>query len=207
MRLVCISDTHKYYTNLDMPEGDVLIHAGDIDVYENITEVYHFKKWLDKQKYRYKLVIAGNHDRMFELANDLCRSILSDSCTYLENSQTTIKGIKFWGSPITPTFMNWYFMANRGDDITRYWDMIPKDTDVLITHGPPMKILDKTADGDYAGCYDLARIIKQIKPKVHVFGHIHEGAGQVKIGDTTYINASVLDENYDLVNKPIVIDI
>lgn len=212
MKICFISDTHKHYTELVMPEADVLVHSGDFDIYENISELQHFKRWLDKLPYKRKIIVAGNHDRMFALANDLCRSIIKDSCDYLENSQVVIDGVKFWGSPITPTFCNWYFMADRGDEIKRYWDMIPIDTDVLITHGPPLKILDELIDTkENVGCWDLRhKVMKMSNLRIHAFGHIHrekDDVRMIQIGRTKFINASNLNDYYEVANQPIVIEI
>ena len=117
---------------------------------------------------------------------------------------------KFWGSPITPTFLDWFFMAERGEEIRRYWNLIPKDTGVLITHGPPMGILDwvpRTYGEHHIGCLDLFDIVTHIKPKLHIFGHIHYSCGKQKLQDTTFINASCINEEYEVVNKPIVVNI
>jgi Icc-related predicted phosphoesterase len=124
------------------------------------------------------------------------------------DSGVTIEGIKFWGSPVTPFFHNWAF--NRYEnEIGPHWDLIPEGIDVLITHGPPHGILDKTIrEGWSVGCKSLKAKVDQIKPQVHVFGHIHEEMGQVEIGGTTFINASVVDERYRLWhNRPPVINV
>lgn len=210
MLITAISDTHKGYKQLKLTEGDILIHAGDWESYNFSSEVKDFSNWLKKQPFKHKIVIAGNHDKFAYEHNLETKEILKDSCIYLENEGIEIEGIKFWGSPITPKFGDWFFMAERGSQIKKYWDIIPKDTNVVITHGPIYGVLDqpffygKFEEG--VGCSDLKKVLKTIKPKLHVFGHIHGSYGIKKIDGTTYINASVMNEEYEVVNEPIIYD-
>lgn len=206
MKIVCIADTHTYYDKVKVPAGDVLIHAGDIDLYNNLDAI-RFNKWIAGLPHEHKIVIGGNHDSFLaNIGKVMCANYLSD-VDYLENSGITIDGIKFWGSPITPRFLDWFFMADRGPEIKKYWDLIPMDTDVLITHGPPMGVLDwvpRTYGEHHIGCADLRDRILQVKPKLHIFGHIHYSYGAHKTADTEYINASCADEEYNMANKPVV---
>jgi hypothetical protein len=115
--------------------------------------------------------------------------------------------IKIWGSPWQPEFHNWAFNLPRGERIKEKWDMIPMNTDILITHGPPMGKLDYVPyDNVNVGCEELLIRIQEVKPKIHVFGHIHEGYGYVFDGNTHYINAAVLNGRYEFRNKPLTID-
>lgn len=211
MKIVCISDTHGYHNQIkDLPDGEMIIHAGDISDIGTFKQIYDFVKWYSSLPYKHKVFIAGNHDfGLYRVGVGYKISIMEmfrkEGLTYLEDKGITIEGVKIWGSPITPTFGNWAFMKDRGDDIKQHWDKIPDDTDILITHGPPQKILDLTTQNIHAGCADLLYCEKY--PKYHIFGHIHEGYGIEEINDTTYINASLLDEMYQLVNQPIVIEI
>jgi Icc-related predicted phosphoesterase len=117
--------------------------------------------------------------------------------TYLENTGVTIDGVSFWGSPYTPEFLHWAFMYRRGRDAKQYWNQIPAGLDVLVTDGPPYGILDQTAPGEeHLGCVELLKAVKAKKPKVHIFGHIHGGAGTFENGDTRFINAAYLNEQY-----------
>ena len=210
MQLVVISDTHGDHKQLIIPKGDVLIFSGDMCSYGHGSEVKNFSNWLKKQPFKHKIVIAGNHDKFVYEHNLETKEILKDSCIYLENEGIEIEGIKFWGSPTTPKFGDWFFMAERGQQIKKYWDMIPLDTNVIITHGPVFSILDQPFfNGKFeegVGCLDLKKTIETIKPKLHIFGHIHGSYGIKKIDGTTYINASVMNEEYEVVNKPIIYD-
>jgi Icc-related predicted phosphoesterase len=213
MRIIAISDTHSMHRQLTIPECDVLIFAGDMCGMNVESEVVDFNNWLGEQPVKHRIVIAGNHDYpLYAFSCAWNRKVLSN-VIYLENSEVVIDGIKFWGSPITPTFMEWWFMANRGDAIKKYWDMIPSDTNVLITHGPAYNILDLTElangdPGDHVGCFDLLQKIKQLEQlKLHCFGHIHSGYGIFKQEGIQFINASSCDENYNIVNKPIEVEI
>lgn len=209
MKIVCVSDTHARHRHFTTPPGDVLIHAGDImNCGYKIGEIKDFNEWLADQPQARKVVIAGNHDRLFE--SSLRGQELLTNATYLENSGTTINGVTFWGSPAQPEFCNWAFNYKRGEEIARIWSRIPYNIDVLITHGPPFGILDWTKPGNGSlGCQDLKRRVQEIKPKLHVFGHIHGGYGVFGEydGGTIFANASLLNEAYQPVNRPIVIDL
>jgi Icc-related predicted phosphoesterase len=211
MRVVVISDTHNQHRKLLLPEGDMIIHCGDVCGRGTSTEVYDFIKWFSSLPFKYKIFIAGNHDFYFEKKgiSELQEELDENNIIYLNDSSIEVEGIKFWGSPVQPWFYNWAFNRQRGEDIKKHWDLIPDDIDILITHGPPKGILDITQNGDNVGCEDLFQAIERVKPKYNLFGHIHEAYGiyDTIYSDTIFINASVLNENYQLVNKPIIIDI
>ena len=208
MRLVLISDTHGQHRKFAIPEGDVLIHAGDF-MYSGryMMEISDFNDWLGSLPHKHKVVVAGNHDILFETPH-VSRALLTNA-TYLENSGAVIEGLKFWGSPVQPEFNDWAFNVKRGRDIKKYWDMIPDDTDVLITHGPPWGIRDRCVPGEteHLGCKDLREAIVRVIPKLHVFGHIHGSHGECILGPTRFVNAALLDERYQPTNEPIVVDI
>jgi len=217
MEITFISDTHWLVSDASdraeltelLPGGPILVHAGDVSGRGTEREIRIFLDWFHKLPYMHKILISGNHDFFFEVAKpEEVQALFAEypGITYLNDSGVTIEGIKFWGSPITPEFHNWAF--NRFEnEIGAHWDLIPDEVDVLITHGPPHGILDKTIrEGWSVGCKHLLKKVDQIKPQVHVFGHIHEAMGQIKIGNTTFINASVVDERYSLYyeNPPII---
>jgi Icc-related predicted phosphoesterase len=198
MRLVGISDTHSLHDSIDkLPKGDVLVHAGDfMNSGYDLRDIVSFNRWLGEQNFKHRVVCAGNHDRYFENAPQQARELLTNA-TYLENDGITIDGVTFWGSPYTPEFLNWAFMYPRGTAAQRYWGMIPDSLDVLITHGPPFGILDQTAPGEaHLGCEELLDVVKKKKPRVHIFGHIHGGAGTFENEATRFINAAYLNERY-----------
>ncbi|KKM25634.1 hypothetical protein LCGC14_1593060, partial [marine sediment metagenome] len=209
IKIICIADTHADYRQLKVPDGDILIHAGDVGLWEEATEIVDFTNWLANLPHKYKIVIAGNHDKLFSTwSKEKIRSFLPN-IIYLENEQVTIEGLKIWGSPMSPTFGNWFFMADRGKEIQKYWDSIPDNLDVLITHSPPYDILDEVPIGvnPHVGCFDLLKTVKKKKPKYHIFGHIHNAYGIEKIEETTFVNCSVMDEGYYIVNKPVVLEV
>jgi Icc-related predicted phosphoesterase len=198
MRLVITSDTHGRHDLIkDLPDGDVFVHAGDfMNSGLHPEEILSFNRWLAKQPIEHRVVCGGNHDRLFQLSRLLARELLSNA-TYLENTGVTIGGVSFWGSPYTPEFLNWAFMYRRGAEAKRCWEQIPTGLDVLITHGPPYGILDQTTPGGkHLGCVELLKAVKAKKPRVHLFGHIHGGAGTFENRDTQFINAAYLDEQY-----------
>jgi predicted phosphohydrolase len=130
MRLVLISDTHQRHDQLTVPDGDVLVHAGDFSTRGGVEEVARFNAWLGTLKHKHKVVIAGNHDFLFEREPTLARSMLTN-VTYLEDSGVTIEGLRFWGSPWQPRFFDWAFNLERGAPLTEKWNLIPTGVDVL----------------------------------------------------------------------------
>jgi predicted phosphohydrolase len=200
-----------FHRDLTLPDGDVLIHAGDHCfgprghmVWGHITD---FGEWLgDQTQFKLRIMIAGNHDTAFEKLRMLARSCLPSNVTYLEEQGVSLDNVFFWGSPWTPSFMGWAFNMDRGDPIARHWELIPGDVNVLITHGPPITVLDGPQN---VGCEELfARVLNLGRLKAHIFGHVHEGYGTMPFFQgTTFVNASVVNEEYELVNQPVVLDI
>lgn len=211
MRLVLLSDTHGFHDQIEVPPGDVLIHAGDFTMTGEERECNSFARWLDSQPHAMKIVVYGNHDLCYDPERARGRFPIPLPAIVLNNSGLEYKGIQFWGSPITPWFGGefWAFNKHRGEEIQKVWANIPDYANVLITHGPPRNFQDHTLSGDYAGCSDLLRRINDLKNlKLHVFGHIHEGYGEFSAPDNpTFVNASCVDFNYRPVNKPIVVEI
>lgn len=203
MRLVLISDTHEQHEQVKLSEGDVLIHAGDY-TFSGVPKVKQkFFKWLADLPFKHKLVIAGNHD----FGEPEFPVKLEGGVQYLYESESVIEGVRFWGSPWTPLFGQWAFMYDRAEGFNM-WSGIPANVDVLITHGPPLGFRDRVAGwGEQVGCYDLREAVLKLKPKLHVFGHIHGSYGQEEFLDTHFINASVCNEAYAPVNAPIVFDL
>ena len=206
MNIDCISDLHGFTPPL--PGGDVLIVAGDCTARDQVTQWGKFFDWFKAQDYKKKILVAGNHDGFLAqcasgedkkyldnlLGEEEFFSLLTDcGCEY--------EGVKFYGSPWTPMFCNWYFMLPRGPAIKAKWDQIPLDTDILITHGPPFGLLDLSHNEDRCGCEELRYAIERIQPKVHIFGHIHEDGGKFvvlkHIGPSTLlVNAAYVDDYY-----------
>lgn len=206
MRIVAISDTHSLHQQIEIPYGDVLIHAGDFTERGTLEEVLDFHEFFRQLPHKHKIIIAGNHDFYFEEFPKRADQIFS-KYHYLLDQQVTIDGVKFYGSPWQPSFQDWAFNLDRGTEIRAKWDLIPADVDVLVTHGAPYGIGDETYMGEKIGCRDLLEAVEGISPKYHIFGHIHEGYGRRVIGETTYINAAVCDVHYRVANPPIVIDL
>ena len=201
-----ISDTHGRHKDLETPEGDMLIHAGDVSSRGLESEIKDFLEWFGKQPHKYKIFIAGNHDFFFEKqGKTTITETIPEEIIYLNDSGITIEGLNIWGSPIQPEFMDWAFNRKRGAEIKHHWDLIPNNTDILITHGPPYGILDKNMREKHTGCEELKKKVDILEPKLHIFGHIHEAFGIKKINKTTYVNASQLNHKYYLTNNPLVI--
>lgn len=197
MLILHFSDTHSKHQELrNLPPADIIIHSGDITFAGSENEVIDFIEWFCALPYKYKIFIAGNHDDCLYGANI---DGLPENCFYLCNSRVTIEGVKFYGVPM---FME---DAMSGDyDINI--QQIPSDTDILITHQPPYGILDSSANINY-GDLNLLQVVLKTKPKYHLFGHIHGAYGIEKSEYTTFANAAILSENYELINEPILLKI
>lgn len=207
MIIDCISDLHGYFPKME--GGDLLIVAGDICGLHGDRDLIFFADWISKQKYKKKVVIAGNHDvALEEFGQTLFNCINFD---YLCDTGTEFEGLKMWGSPWTHQFsgINPHCKAFTGsyenDSLKEKWELIPKDTDILITHCPPYNILDTTKYNEHVGDVYLLDTIIQVKPFLHVFGHVHECGGMYiqMPDDIQYINASHMNEYYEPIHKPV----
>lgn len=215
LRIVVISDTHTLHSHIEMPEGDVLICCGDITFKGQDKAVQDFVEWFGKQSHRHKVAIMGNHELGWEHRTKEATELFAFvGVHYLEQSSVVIDGVRFYGDPRTPFFHNWEWNVSRGEELAKHWAKIPNDTDILITHGPPYKILDWTSDdprdpfGDNVGCEELRKRIKQLnKLNAHCFGHIHSNYGSMTKDGVLFVNASICTNKYAPINKPIVFDI
>jgi predicted phosphodiesterase len=227
MRITILSDTHTRHGLIpmkDLPGGDILIHSGDImnSGYDK-NNILDFCEWFSNIKgYNDKFFIAGNHDRLFELEPEVVKGYLKDypMIDYLEDEEAVLyfdgpngdfpeDNIRIYGLPHTPEFYSWAFNVPRNSHkMQEIMNNIPDNTDILVTHGPPYGILDTiSSENDQAlGCEVLRERVKQVKPRLHIFGHIHGGRGIERIDGTLFINASVLNEQYEYTNKPITLD-
>jgi Icc-related predicted phosphoesterase len=214
MKITFISDTHgkhKHYTskgfNNLLGEGDVLIHSGDVSSVGKKYEIDDFLNWISEVNYTHKVFIAGNHDFLFESMSEIPEEFKLKNVHYLFDSMIEIDGLKIYGSPWQPEFFNWAFNLPRmGSELKSKWLKIPEDLDILVTHGPPYKILDKTPNGLSVGCELLFNRVMEVKPKIHAFGHIHFSYGTTQYLNIDFFNAASLDEDYSPTNKPIKID-
>jgi Icc-related predicted phosphoesterase len=202
MQIVFLSDTHSLHRSLtDLPAGDMIIHAGDISMAGSGAEVMDFIDWFGSLDYKYKIFIAGNHDDCLDgKARERIQKFLPPNMHYLCNSGVETESIRFWGIPFFISCelrIEHYYLALKS---------IPCDTDVLITHRPPFGILDKSADIQY-GCPDLLQTVRTICPRYHLFGHIHDAYGIKHHNGSTFINGAILNENYQLVNAPVVVEL
>eukprot|EP00117_Sycon_ciliatum_P044995 scpid86193/ scgid2541/ Metallophosphoesterase domain-containing protein 1; Adult brain protein 239 len=230
-RFVCISDTHGMHGCLQtrLPWGHVLLHAGDFSHFGRRREVQDVNDFFAQLPHEHKVVIAGNHDLTFDaagrerfLSNSYltrecsslrkhdCATIKSmlTECVYVEDEEVTVRGFRIYGSPWQPKHSNWAFNLDRGQPLIEKWRKIPSGIDILMTHGPPFGHGDLCSALFHAGCVDLlAEVQRRIRPKYHVFGHIHEGHGVTSDGTTVFINAAICDVDYYAIQDPIVFDL
>lgn len=219
MKIVAISDTHQAYLT-DLPPGDILIHAGDFSLLPKnvssnrelmVSELTDLKNWFSSIRDRYKhvILVPGNHDWIFEVDYEFASSFLEDVIV-LNDRAIEIDGIKIWGSPINLEYRNWAFNRAAGEEILKHWNSIPKDTDILITHGPPLGVLDQAFPEENSpklGDIDLLNTVDNLQLKAHIFGHIHGSHGTIERDGTLFVNASIMDESYKPTFKPITFEL
>lgn len=223
MRITLISDTHTRHglidPKVDLPGGDLLLHAGDImNSGYNKNDIKDFCHWYNSlEHYDQKIFIAGNHDRVFEDFPEDAKEIYSSykNITYLQDERLDLwdaddQQTVIYGTPWQPWFYDWAFnLPKGGPGLMSKWEAIPEDTDILITHGPPQEILDVSGppyNEPLLGCALLRERVDEIKPKIHVFGHIHGSYGYKFLNGTHFFNASILNEDYKYTNKPVTFD-
>ena len=218
MKLCCISDTHGRHHDLDLSKypADVLVFAGDWTRGRDLglSETADFLQWLSEQPYKHKVFICGNHELQVEASTTQFDEMLLmyPGITYLQDSEVIIDDIKFYGSPYSNEFCNWAFMENDVE-LSKIWDAVPDDTQVLLTHGPAYNCNDlvKRSYGNdpHVGSKSLhyRKLALQDSLRVHISGHIHEAYNVDTSSRCINICPSVLNERYELVNEPILLEI
>lgn len=199
MVMHALSDLHGHYPHL--PGGDLLIIAGDCTARDESKEWGEFAIYLDSLDYKDIVLVAGNHDGCLQNLRKHVMLMLPKNVTYIEDEEKTIQGLRIYGSPWTPTFCDWHFMKHP-KELAEHWEQIPEGLDILVTHGPPRGVLDRTDSGRHGDQW-LSHYVALRRPKCHIFGHIHEGHGTDEDawtwdGDisTKYYNVAIRDGEY-----------
>ncbi|MFA5599139.1 MAG: metallophosphatase domain-containing protein [Phenylobacterium sp.] len=207
MKIVFISDLHSQL-DFKVPPCDVLCICGDITYHYTAVRQLEwinstFKLWMEKVSAKYIVIIPGNHDAAFKhLENSRIANI---PWNLLINQTIEIDGVKFWGSPYTPYFARIAFEETE-DGLRKIYEAIPKDTDIILSHGPPFGIGDLNFHNEHCGSDALYDAVMKIKPKIVAYGHIHQDHGIRERDGIKFINCSLLDDDYRMVFEPIVID-
>lgn len=227
MKIDLISDTHEMHYHLydlHISKVEMIICAGDVANHKipaiNNNKMRDFLTWFSSLPHKYKIFVPGNHD--VSIQDGLVKPEEYSDIIFLIHEEIIIEGIKIFGSPYTPTFgTNWAYNVPR-NKIGKYWEEIPENTDILITHGPPMGILDSTETKTYTkekmfkhvGCKALLSKVIEVNPKYHIFGHLHDEKHVLNHGfrntnrcDTVFINASVVDLSHTFTNEHLTIEI
>jgi predicted phosphodiesterase len=197
LTIVAVADTHLYHDELELPAGDILVHAGDLTRGGTLAELERAAAWLRGLPYAHKIVVAGNHERCLERAPAEARALL-DGLDYLQDGGVVRCGLRFWGSPWQPEFHQWAFNLPRGAALAERWAQVPEGTDVLVTHGPPRGYGDDLGGGAgsagwqraRAGCEDLLARVRAVRPLLHLYGHIHQGRGHWRDGGSLLVNVT-----------------
>ena len=205
MKVAAFSDSHNYHHMLTIPEVDLLVSAGDWTNWGGLGEIQNFLDWVAVQPVKYKVITAGNHD----IAADEQRPLVKLMCKergihILYDEMIKLEDKRIYGSPRTPEYGSYAFMYDRAE--MGIWKDLPKKLDLLITHGPPMGVLDDTR-GIHAGCHDLMVAVAEKKPRFHVFGHIHQGHGALEKDTTQFYNVAVFNPQLGLCHTPTLFEI
>jgi len=204
MRIVAIADTHTFQDDLRvLPDGDVLVHAGDLCRGGRLDELRIIAAWLKALPHSHKIVVAGNHDWCFVREPEAALELLGDTIIYLQDSGVVIDSVRFWGSPWQPAFNDWAFNLPRGEALASKWAMIPDETDILITHGPPLGLGDDYGDAERQGCSDLLAAVRRVHPLLHLFGHIHQDGGFWRQEDVCFANVTT----WECERGPTILDV
>lgn len=217
VKIVCIADMHSKL-NFKVPECDLLLIAGDMEpaYYSDTMSVglqstwlnMEFRYWLGDQPVKECVAIAGNHSWIWQVAKNRVPK-LNANFHYIEDETIEMFGLKIHGTPVTCIFNDWAF--NRSEEVLqRHWDNIPDDTDILLCHSPIFGIMDKVERYNlqkHIGSKSLKRRIREIKPKMVIFGHAHGEYGVVDKFGIKFINCSLVNEDYDLVREPIIVEV
>lgn len=200
LTIVLISDTHELHREIEVPPGDILIHAGDFTMNSRSAErLIDFNEWLGDLPHAHRVVIPGNHDSILETSSG--RRLITNA-TLLINESVELMGLRLWGSPATP-LLGVGFGVVSDKDRARLYSSIPADTDIFVTHGPPYGILDQVPGSErHEGCFQLKASVLRVKPMLHVFGHVHGAYGTHCNGDTLFVNAALPDSGFEMKNRP-----
>jgi len=204
LSLVLLSDTHELHRKIDVPYGEILIHAGDFTLFSrSLRAIEDFNTWLGELPHPHKVVVPGNHE--FFLEGDLSRRSLLSNATVLIKEAIEIGGLHIWGSPVTPLFGAAFGMSSA-EDRRKMYAGIPESTDLVVSHGPPYGILDAAPEsGFHSGCRELFDAIMRVKPKLVACGHVHGAYGIFQTDDTTFVNAALLGLHGGIDKAPIVL--
>jgi predicted phosphohydrolase len=213
-KVVALSDLHGFLPKV--PPCELCLIAGDVcpvtnhglDFQEHWLRT-KFDRWLAEIPAERVIGIAGNHDFVFEHRPHIRGAIRN--WVYLQDSGTMFRGLKVWGTPWQPRFGDWAFNLDE-PELAEKWAAIPDDTDILVVHGPPFGHGDLTIDGHHAGSPSLGRRLEQIKPKLAVYGHIHEGRGihcprADSPASEVWANVSIMNERYEPVHLPMTFEV
>jgi Icc-related predicted phosphoesterase len=191
MRIVAVADTHTFQADLGaLPEGDVFVHAGDLLRNGTLDELAYVARWIRALPHATKIIVAGNHDWCFVREQEQALEMLGPEVLYLQDQALCLQGVSFYGSPWQPDFNSWAFNLPRGKALREKWQKIPLNTDVLITHGPPSGVGDRSSVGGRWGCEELRDAVALIEPTLHLFGHIHQDGGFWQRGAVSYSNVT-----------------
>lgn len=227
-KIIALSDTHTLHSHINIPEADIIIHAGDYSGRGTEVEFHSFINWFSSlDQCKHKVLISGNHDRAIEKHPEL-RYVIPKNIHYLHNTSCEVLGIKIWGSPFTRYFFDWSFngLDHPPGELNKYYggpgssahpdkdhpllddvySEIPLDTDIVVCHNPAYGILDANEDGVLCGSHSFLKHIRRVKPKLVIHGHIHAARGNKVVDGVHYYNVcSIERDSMDSKSYPTIV--
>jgi len=203
--LCIVSDTHRKHREVTIPHCDILIHCGDFCSFQRaeIPTLDDADSWFAESPANQVVCIGGNHD--FALQH---REFEFSHARFLEDELVEIDGLRIYGTPWCPYLSGFAYYATS-DELLEHWKQIPSGIDILITHTPPFGLLDLPTSGTInLGCPHLREELKRIRPRLHVFGHVHASHGILETSGTLYINAAIVGgPDFDVRHRPTTIKV
>ena len=191
--ITLLSDTHCGHDGLRIAPCDILAHAGDWSRHGTLDEAVAFFTWFGAQPARVRVATGGNHDLVAERQPEVMRALAREhGVLWLVDDGADVLGLRVWASPYSPRHGKWAFQDARGEEARHRWEGVPRDLDLLITHGPPHGVRDRIVRGDHVGCEALLGVVRERPPRLHLFGHVHESHGEDRVEGlhTRFVNAS-----------------
>lgn len=200
MKFACVSDTHGKHWEIEVPPCDVFIHCGDYAKRNTRAELLDFAKWMSNVKATKKIYVPGNHDKLMLQDENQVSFENESGARCLAPDIAIFDGFDFWGCPYLPVYANkvwpWARTAHERED---WWKQVPTVCDILVTHCPPLGILDNEPHRRSKGCESIRAYVERFPPRVHCFGHKHNARGVVEIGSTKFINCAAMDRGGKIV--------
>jgi Icc-related predicted phosphoesterase len=207
MKLAIFSDTHFIPVPIELPVCDIAICCGDVMGRGEMSDAKQFADWYRAQPATHKIYVPGNHDWPLQVAERRSR-VLLEGITVLIEQEAEIAGLKIYGTPFQPWFNGWAFNVMDKEELEAHYAKIPEGLDILVTHCPPYGVMDHNRRREHCGSGELSGAVYRARPRLHVFGHIHEAYSPVPLDrhEMQYVNAAICSSSPDESRQAVVMD-